>query len=170
MKRFAIIFIIVAATAMIFSSCGKYEEGPEFSLLTKKARITGTWEINEMVINDTSINVSDFYETFYAAFGVEISNFKMTNTLEKDGTGKMAMSYNITSTSVVMSESTNLQWEFDDTKENLRIKEQDTETNEWGEWKESKILKLTNSECWVENTDVEDGFTITIVYKMTKNN
>lgn len=27
----------------IFSSCGKYEDGPGFSVLTKKHRITGNW-------------------------------------------------------------------------------------------------------------------------------
>jgi len=31
--------------ALNFSSCKKYEDGPMFSLRTKTARLTGTWEV-----------------------------------------------------------------------------------------------------------------------------
>jgi hypothetical protein len=40
--------LMLAAAVVIvlnFSSCKKYEDGPMFSLLTKKARLTGEWEV-----------------------------------------------------------------------------------------------------------------------------
>lgn len=36
-------------------SCGKYEYGPEFSLRTKKNRVTGTWKIHSIIINGTDV-------------------------------------------------------------------------------------------------------------------
>lgn len=32
-------------TVLNFQSCSKYEDGPSFSLRTKKARVTGDWEV-----------------------------------------------------------------------------------------------------------------------------
>ncbi|MBN2777647.1 MAG: hypothetical protein JXR36_08385 [Bacteroidales bacterium] len=148
MKKLAIILTIVAATAMIFSSCGKYDEGPAFSLLTKKARITGTWTLSEMTANDS---VQD------------ITGVTMKYTLEKDGTGSGEFGWGgLTFTS-------DIEWEFDDTKENLRVKSKDPITGEWDtEWAESKIIRLTNSECWMEETDTEGGLEIVTVTKMVK--
>ena len=42
----SILFLAAAAvTVLNFQSCGKYEDGPSFSLRTKKARLTGEWEL-----------------------------------------------------------------------------------------------------------------------------
>lgn len=40
--------LMLAAAVVIalnFSSCGKYEDGPSFSLMSKKSRLTGEWEV-----------------------------------------------------------------------------------------------------------------------------
>jgi hypothetical protein len=40
--------LMLAAAVIIMlnvSSCGKYDDGPEFSLRTKKARLTGEWQV-----------------------------------------------------------------------------------------------------------------------------
>lgn len=132
MKKFAIIFIIVAATTMIFSACGKYEEGPAFSLLTKKARIVGTWTYSEVTVNGV---VQD------------MQGFVMKSTLEKDGTGTMSMIVSgITLTS-------DLKWEFDDTKENIRTQVKEFNETEYSDWEEAEIIRLTNSECWLRTID-----------------
>jgi hypothetical protein len=41
--------MMVLVSVMILGtiSCGKYEEGPGFSLATKKARLTGDWKIDK---------------------------------------------------------------------------------------------------------------------------
>ncbi len=43
-------FIVVVAVILLFnfSSCSKYEDGPVMSLRTKKARLTGEWELQEI--------------------------------------------------------------------------------------------------------------------------
>lgn len=53
---------------LLFSSCGKYEEGPYFSLRTKKGRLCQQWYANEIVSGsltiqlDPSTNYIDFYK------------------------------------------------------------------------------------------------------------
>ena len=39
-------------TLLVFSSCGKYEEGPDFSLRTKKKRLTSHWKLHKLYINN----------------------------------------------------------------------------------------------------------------------
>lgn len=146
MKKIAIILTIVATTAMIFSSCGKYDEGPGISLLTKKARITGTWEWKEQIVNNNTIPQSLDYS-------IEI-------TFEKDGSGKMAL------LSSGFSVSTPLEWEFNDSKETLKTRQKDGD--EWEEWENTKILRLTNSELWTEDSKVEDGVTVVTITKFEK--
>lgn len=151
MKKLAIILTIVAATAMIFSSCGKYEEGPAFSLLTKKARITGTWTITEMSTDGTII---------------DLQGTVMKQTLEKDGTGTFTASGEYLG--MTISTTSNLEWRFDDTKENIEVRIADEDGNFDDDWDSSKIIKLTNSECWVEDTETENDITYTTITKLTK--
>ncbi|MDD2634914.1 MAG: hypothetical protein PHW82_05385 [Bacteroidales bacterium] len=147
MKKLAIILTIVAATAMIFSSCGKYEEGPSVSLLTKKARITGTWTHVETTINGTAYP----------------SEYSISTTLEKDGTGAIAGSMGGITMSV------DIEWEFNDSKESIRIREKDADSSTgWDEWSESKIIRLTNKECWLQDTEIENGISIITISKMEK--
>lgn len=147
MKKLAIILTMVAATAMIFSSCGKYEEGPAFSLLTKKARLTGTWTMTEMTVDG---EVQD------------MQGVTSTTTLEKDGTGT------VTASMSGFSFSADIEWEFDDTKENLRTRTYDSDSETWSDWSETKILKLTNSECWMEDTETYNDVEVVTITKMTK--
>jgi|SaaInlStandDraft_1057018.scaffolds.fasta_scaffold182443_1 hypothetical protein len=37
------------ATTIALTGCGKYEDGPNFSLLTKKQRLTGDWEMEKWI-------------------------------------------------------------------------------------------------------------------------
>lgn len=45
-----IIYILFSVT-IIFVGCGKYDEGPKFSLLTKTQRLTGEWEHEKVLVN-----------------------------------------------------------------------------------------------------------------------
>ena len=57
MKFKFLTFILIAlfSISSVLTSCGKYEEGPNFTLLTKKMRLTGEWTLtalnNEPVID-----------------------------------------------------------------------------------------------------------------------
>jgi len=147
MKKLAIILTIVAATAMIFSSCGKYEEGPSFTVLSKKARVTGVWDFTEMTVDGTVI---------------DMQGMTMKTTILKDGTGTAAMTW------ASITIENDLEWEFNDTKETLRMRTKDADDTEWSEWTESTISKLTNSELWMQDTEEDGGVDVVTVTKMTK--
>jgi hypothetical protein len=51
----ALLFISV-----LLISCGKYEEGPGISLLTKKNRITNVWSLASKMTNGQTTNLSDW--------------------------------------------------------------------------------------------------------------
>jgi hypothetical protein len=43
--------VTMSVVVLISAGCKKYEDGPVFSLATKKARITNEWELKELFIN-----------------------------------------------------------------------------------------------------------------------
>ncbi|MDD4148394.1 MAG: lipocalin family protein [Bacteroidales bacterium] len=143
MKKLTIILTIVAATAMIFSSCGKYEEGPAVSILTKKARVTGTWKMTEITTNGV----------------VYTQNDNETWTFKRDGTG------NYTETDGAYSESTIFEWEFNDAKESIIVTVTYDNTFHLTEW---KIARLTNKELWITDTETYGGFVYETITKFEK--
>ncbi len=129
MKKFVLGLMVVAVAGMTVTSCKKYDEGPGFSLKSKKGRLSGEWEV----------------EKYITSGGTETQdNASTVITYEKDGTYKYANTAgSFTGT-----------WKFDDKKENLitefsyqfggqTITNQDTVT----------ILRLTNKEFWTVDED-----------------
>ncbi|PHR49860.1 MAG: hypothetical protein COA32_01625 [Fluviicola sp.] len=110
-------------TVLNFSSCSKYEDGPMFSLRTKKARLTGEWEV---------VRIGN--ETFpQDGYSVEME-------FEKDGDFRYTYSYD------TYSYSYNGEWEFSSDKEEVDIIiDNQVETFE--------ILRLKNDELWLEASD-----------------
>jgi hypothetical protein len=95
-KITSILFAVVAMALVTFSSCGKYEEGPGFSLRSKKARVVGEWVIEKTIYNGV--------ETSTGFDGITIE-FKKDNTY----------------TASFMGMTDNGKWDFDSKKENLEI-------------------------------------------------
>ena|SRR6218665_353353 len=118
--------VVMLGTATVgLSSCGKYEEGPGMSLLTKKMRITGEWDLKETVEPDGDVdadNSSDYV------------------TFDKDGT------WTYTSGSV----SQKGEWAFSSGKEKLKVSYPfgGVTVNS-----ESTIIRLTNKEMWLKDGD-----------------
>ena len=110
-------------TVLNFSSCSKYEDGPKFSLRTKKARLTGEWEV---------VRIGN--ETFpQDGYSVEME-------FEKEGDFRYTYSYDS------YSYSYNGTWEFSNDKEEVDIIiDNNVETFE--------ILRLKNDELWLEASD-----------------
>ena len=52
------IFALLFSSILLFS-CGKYEEGPGISLLTKKNRITNVWSLSSRMTNSQTTNLSN---------------------------------------------------------------------------------------------------------------
>jgi hypothetical protein len=88
---------LVGVTALSVSSCGKYEDGPNFSLLTKKSRVAGDWDVKSV--------------------GSQLvgADYGLTMTFDKDGSMKYSYTYGTSSTSYTGS------WDFSSDKENLVI-------------------------------------------------
>ena len=119
-------FLLVILLFM-FIGCSKYEDGPAFSLLTKKARITNTWKI-EKYVYDNGTSTTD------------VDEGKMT--LNKD------MSANVSfGTGGISLAGT---WEFINDKEGIRITFtifNSTSTKDY------TILRLKSKELWVYDAD-----------------
>ncbi|MDY0140905.1 MAG: hypothetical protein RBR97_03335 [Bacteroidales bacterium] len=113
-----------------------------------------------MTVNGTVVNIADLL----AELGMEyIGNISIKVSLEKDGTGKS--SYVTTGLSI----DSPIEWEFNDSKESIKIREKDEDSaTGWSEWSESEIIRLTNKECWMQDTEIEDGTTYTTLTKFEK--
>lgn len=129
-----ILSLLAIATIAVASmtSCSKYEDGPGFSLRTKKARLTGEWELKEMTQDGEKaegvtmlmeINKDDKYKT------------TITVTYEVNGE---------TQSDVDVEEG---KWEFANKKEALIFTDEaDGLPNDI-----ITVTRLTNKELWVKD-------------------
>lgn len=104
-------------------SCGKYEDGPGFSLKSKKARLVGEWEVVE--VEDTDLDDEDL---------------KINLEFDKDGDMKFKYTY------YGYTYSEKGDWEWEDGKASIEV-DLDGYSTEW------EILKLTSEEFWFEDED-----------------
>lgn len=88
---------VAGITALSVSSCGKYEDGPSVSLLTKKARVVGSWDVK-------SIGTQAM-----------IAGYSMNLNFEKSGVATFSYTYGGSSYTYAGS------WDFASDKENILI-------------------------------------------------
>lgn len=127
MRTVKILLPLTMIVSLLFIGCGKYDEGPAFSLKTKKARLSRTWKVDKYID-----------KTGTTATPTASDNFTVTFT--KDGTVTYAsggFSYAGT-------------WEFTSDKTGLVTSftvfgVTDTETQ--------TILRLTSKDLWLEDND-----------------
>lgn len=126
MRLFAAVFITMA----VFQAC-TYEEGPGFSLRSKTGRLEGRWN-NTFLEGGAAPKAGD---SVIYTFTKENKGTAMTKT--KMFTGN----YNVA--------TIDLDWQWGDTKEKISLKQT------WGGvdlgTKVYRILRLTNTEMWLEN-------------------
>lgn len=133
--------LIFVLLTLFVASCGKYDEGPNFSLRSKKARLVGTWELEKLYINGT---LQSFSANSYT--NLEIKKNKDTFTLNSFDalSGQYTVQFG--------------EWEFVEKKEVLRLKYFDgsgttiVHINDW------EIKRLTNKELIFEFIDTGDKF------------
>ena len=65
MKNIILSFICLIA---FVSSCSKYDDGPAFSLLTKTQRVTGTWDLKQVIVNGEVMTPNDTYTNTYDTY------------------------------------------------------------------------------------------------------
>jgi hypothetical protein len=109
-------------TVLNFQSCGKYEDGPGFSLRSKTSRLTGEWEV--VRVGTTSYPDNGYSLEFEFE---ESGDFSLTLSDPSYG------SYSYIG-----------DWEFASDKENLEIIVD-------GDLEIYEIKRLTNDELWLED-------------------
>jgi hypothetical protein len=135
MKKLSILF---AAFAVLFLvSCGKYEDGPGFSLRSKAGRVAGSWTYDKVYINDVDVTSATFSAD---------ENYTMEFT--KDGGYTFSYAY------LGQTYSDAGKWEFANSNESIKI------TDSYGDVETYKILRLTNTEMWWSETDGTDTYEI----------
>ena len=122
--RFLVAALLIGGTLTTISSCGKYEDGPGFSLMTKKARLVGDWDAKEYTSGNVTVEDTDD----------EILTF------EKDGTAKVSED----------GVSYNGEWEFIDKKEKIRLSYTEGSFTFSDDY---TIRRLTNKELWLMDDD-----------------
>jgi len=138
MKSISKISVLLIMVAFVAVSCGKYEDGPEISLLPKESRMVNTWKIDEVFENGVSQTVTaeekdDYFEA------------------KKGGD----LSYTIVSSG--STTTFNGTWEFTADDANVRM----TYTGSYFGLpftvdETYTILRLTSDELWIEQLNGSD--------------
>ena len=125
------LFLIGSAT----TSCSKYEEGSKLTVLTKKARIVGTWKLT----NSTTGTISQNFDANSIVYEIK-------------KTGDYVANYVSGSTSVFAEDG---KWEFSKDKKNLLITSTGSTTIDSYEIVElkSKELKLRTKTAGISTTN-----------------
>jgi hypothetical protein len=129
MKKLSIVF--TAFVLLALASCGKYEDGPSFSFLSKKSRLVGEWYYEGIYVDGQEMTTPDDLVGF-------------SSTFEKNG-DYLDMAVDAGNPFVIVGT-----WEFANDKEELAI------TTQYVDWNNTlvfntinyKILRLTNKELW----------------------
>jgi hypothetical protein len=126
MKKFKNLtyFTLAGVTSMGISSCGKYEDGPGFSLLSKKARVAGDWKVKSI--------------------GTQVmgSNYSINMSFEKSGSLTSSFTYSYAGYSY--TDSYTGSWDFLSDKEQLAL-------NIDGSVQLFEIKRLKNNEMWLDD-------------------
>lgn len=151
MRKLSVILMIIAGLSIIFGSCGKYEEGPAFSLRTKTARLTGEWEIDKVNVQ-LLVEVSEDQEEEFAQHVSYLKDSlgRVTFMFERGGEGTMAVP-DLEIPEINFPSIVDIDWKFSNSNEELHVRIKTP--GEYGivGWLEYKILRLTNSELWLED-------------------
>jgi hypothetical protein len=142
MKKISLLLVTIAMVSLW--SCGKYEDGPMFSLRSKTGRLAGTWVYDKILQNDVDV-------TSQSTSG---NTFELT--VERDGTYKSVYSYTVLG-QTFSGEDTG-KWEFGD-NETIVI------TSDNNGSSTATITRLTNSEFWTKETDSSTGDVTEVHYK-----
>lgn len=121
--------VATAAVVFNFSSCGKYEDGPSFTLKSKTARLVGEWEVDEIDGESTG------------------SDFTIEMEFEKDNDVTVTFEYSYYG--YTYDYSNKGEWEWADNKEVVEV------TFDGDDPLEFEVKRLTSDEFWFEYENEE---------------
>ncbi|WP_123776060.1 hypothetical protein [Brumimicrobium aurantiacum] len=128
----------ILSVLFVLTACSKYEEGPAFSLLTKKSRITGDWKTERKIDKEGD---EEFYYT------------DQTIRILKTGEYEVHQNKDI----VIDGE-----WEFANDNNDFRITyelDENENSEEVLNIEEFEIIRLKSTELWLK-----DIYGVTIKY------
>ena len=132
--------IIILGLFLATNGCKKYEEGPGFSLASKKGRLVNVWKVQNVITNQ--IDVTDLWMFMNPDFAIEF---------KKDETWAVSTSkYNTTG-----------KWSFDKKKEKIFLT-----TDNSTSVSELTILKLKKDELWT--SEIQSNTEVTEIHFITK--
>ncbi len=140
--------ILTFIAIISFVACTYYEQGPAFSFKTAKTRISGEWELSDVIINDNTDEI------------ILKNENQITYTFIEDGSIIINNIDNTRSTPKVINGS----WEFNKDKTTIKINLiESNPTLQFIVDNEVKIIKLTNNEFWIsdENSTTRENDFIT---------
>jgi hypothetical protein len=114
-------FSLAGVAALTVTSCGKYEDGPGLTLLTKKSRVAGSWDVKSI-----------------GSQVIATSGYSLNMNFEKNGSATFSYTYSGGNSAYIGS------WDFASDKENLLI-------NIDGSAQLYEIKRLTNKEMWLDD-------------------
>lgn len=120
-------------TILNFQSCKKYEDGPSFTLKSKKSRLVREWEVVK-IYDNSGEQIFPYIDSDY--------EIDIEYEFEKDGDFDQSISYSYEGYSY--SYTYKGEWEFSSDKEELEI-ELSGSTEDW------EIKRLTKDELWFED-------------------
>jgi len=135
MRKLALILLIFTLLSSTIISCGRYENGPAFSLRSAKSRAVGEWVLTDLLVNDKSEqalleNESSSKLILNEDGSYSYKNYATRSTAERCGI-----------------------WTFGEDKTELILTEIDTIK---GNVEHSyRITRLTNKEMWLLNGNDE---------------
>lgn len=122
------VLIVIVSLICLLSSCKKYEEGPSFTLLSKKSRLANTWKIDSYFENgvDKTSDALIVFKDFVLV--IDKNNMKYTKTFKALG----LLNYGETGSWSLSSDQMQVDFKPDDAN---------IQPYSW------KILKLKNTSC-----------------------
>ena len=135
MKRIASILLFAFAVLVTVSSCRKYEEGPNISLRTKKARITNNWRYESAQVDGVEVSSDPYFA-------------KQKHYFYRDG------KYIQTIIDPITQEARNLQgnWVLYDNDKKIAVTVKIPPANK-DSTNNYSILKLFEKQMWLRTTD-----------------
>lgn len=120
------LIVFAVFTTLLFTKCGKYEEGPGFSLASKKSRVANQWQLEEYTYEGEKEELSEEQkETIF-----QLSHKGKVSAISKKDTLPLGT------------------WKFVNNKEEIEF------TDAYFSLKKtSRILRLTKKEMWLEENN-----------------
>lgn len=167
---------VIATLLFTFTSCSKYEEGPGFSLRTKKQRVVAEWKATSFTINgqnglnSSTAGVLDCFSGNQFSYNIT-GTMDIKWTFEKDGKSTVVVNsdYNtldfensmLNCTAIYVDDTydstENTTWDFSSDKKNIEITYDDGSKETW------EIIELREKEMKLKMTDSDnDNYQITL--------